>query len=71
VAAVAAAGVAANGFEELIRLGGQTARNVVQASLFHVVQGRGRPDQEIGIPDGRHAVILGLTITVTDPSGLT
>ena len=34
------------------------ARNVVRAAILHVAEHGCRPDEDVGVPDCRHAVIL-------------
>jgi hypothetical protein len=44
--------------QEVVRLELELAGDFVEAAVFHVREDRGRPDEHIRIPDGRHAVIL-------------
>ena len=55
---ILATGRAPNGFEQVVRLKLQLARDIVGAAVLHVAKDRGRPDENIGVPNGRHAVVL-------------
>ena len=50
------AGVALNGAQQVIGGGAQRARQIIDALLLQPVQGACCPDQNIGVPDGGHAV---------------
>lgn len=41
-----------------MRLKLQFTRNIVRSPIFHVAKDRSRPDQNVGVPDRRHAEIL-------------
>ena len=50
-----AAGEPPDRFQQVVGLEGQCARQVVLALLAQAVHVRRGPDQDVGVPDGRHA----------------
>ena len=49
--------VAVDGFEKIVGMKGKRARDIVPASGAQLLDHRGSPDQDVGIPDGRHPEI--------------
>src|ERR1039457_2945655 len=49
---------ASDSFENIVRLEFELARYVIRSAILHVAQDRCRPDQDIGVPNGPHAIVL-------------